>query len=206
VAATELGKMWDGWMVGLSTSYAKTLDLLDNNKGKEAREEFRSQFVPTVKKVYTEAPQTYPPKFSKIDDWCAWVKDFYIMTLKAEKALGSSNPAEARKLLAGIREHLYKLHQETETAAVNDFIFALMSATAKEKPSAQELKALRDKLEKAKLSVKAKSDGDAYVRACKAFLASMDKVLQDQAIDDAELAELRSATASMYRSYGVQFE
>ncbi|HEX2971660.1 MAG TPA: hypothetical protein VHP11_04975 [Tepidisphaeraceae bacterium] len=206
MAATELDKLWDGWVSTLSASNEKTLALLDANQAKAARDEFRTRFVPTVKKIYTEAPQTYPTRFAKINDWCSWVKNLYTVSLKADRALAANNTTEATQLLAALREHFYSLHRETETLKANDWIYAFVTASAKEKPTVDELKALRDAVEKAPLSTKAQANADAFNKAKADWLAQVDPVLKGGSLDASKLQSLRTASDTFYRAFGVQFE
>jgi hypothetical protein len=206
VAAQELDKMWDGWMVSLSGSYEKTVELLEAGKAKEAREEFGARFVPTVKKLYTEAPKTYPVRFAKINDWCSWMKNLYTMSLTAEKALSGDDSAGSKKLLAGLRAHFYGLHRETETLRVNDWIYAFVTAAAKEKPSAEELKAVSKSIGTAQPSVKALANADAFSKARSEWLAQVSTILEDGRIDAGELKTLRTTSDGFYRAFGTQFE
>ena len=57
-------------MLSLSKSYARTLELLDEGKVAEAGANFQKEFVATVKKLYSEAAQTYPLRFKKAENWC----------------------------------------------------------------------------------------------------------------------------------------
>ncbi|MGE5611414.1 MAG: hypothetical protein ACM359_19350 [Bacillota bacterium] len=193
-------------MSTLSDSYEKTQAHLDANRAKEAREEFRTRFVPTVKKIYTEAPQTYPTRFAKINDWCAWVRTLYATSLKAERALASNNIAEAKELLAALREHFYSLHRETETLKVNDWIYAFVTAAAKEKPTVGELKKLRDAMDKADLSAKALADDNGFSKAQADWQAKVDAALKDGSLDSSELQLIRASSETFYRAFGVQFE
>jgi hypothetical protein len=206
VAAQQLDTMWDGWMVSLSASYAKTMELLDANKVREARDEYRMRFVPTVKKLYTEAPKTYPPRFAKINDWCSWAKGLYTMSLAGDKVLAGNDVAASKKTMEGLRAHFYALHRQAETLGVSDWIYAFRVATADAKPTADVLRGLRDKIDKAQLSVKAKVDVEAFRNARAEWLGKVDPILKDGTIDAAELTALRSATEKFYRGFGTLFE
>jgi len=193
-------------MVSLSASYEKTVELLDANKTQEARDEFRTRFVPTVKKLYTEAPKTYPTRFSKINDWCSWAKGLYTMSLSADKVLAGDDAAASKKMLVGLRAHFYGLHRETQTLGVNDWIYAFSLAVAEAKSAPEVLRGLRDKVEKAQLSVKAKGDAGAFNTAKAQWLGTVDPALKDGVIDATELRALRTATEKFYRAFGMQFE
>ena len=193
-------------MVSLSGSYEKTSDFLEAGKGSEAREEFRVQFVPVVKKLYTEAPKTYPTRFAKFNDWCTWVRKLYVMSMTAEKTLAGGDLAASKKALAELRAHFYGLHRETETLKVNDWIYAFIVAANQDSPDTTELRKLCESVEKAQLSTRAKANAEAFNKAKTRWLAQVRGVLQDGAIAPAEVGTLRSASASFYRAFGMQFE
>lgn len=206
MAAKELDTLWDGWVSTLSDSYEKTQAHLEANRVKEARDEFRTRFVPTVKKIYTEAPQTYPTRFAKINDWCAWVRTLYATSLTAERALAGNDSAKAAGLLAALRDHFYNLHRETETLRVNDWIYAFVTAANTGTPAVGELKKMRDSVDKAELSVKAKANGDAFGKAMAEWQATVDAALKDGSLEASELQSIRTASEAFYRAFGVQFE
>ncbi|MCK5644944.1 MAG: hypothetical protein KAJ19_29360 [Gammaproteobacteria bacterium] len=202
----ELDILWDSWVTSLSDSYGRTLDLLDSNKPKESAKEFRNGFVKTIKKLYSEASENYPARFSKGRDWSGWARNLYILTRKCENALRETNTDEARTRLASLREHFYKLHEETDTSKSSDLIYAFRKAARKDKPSIDELKPLRDALEKAKPSMKAKAEQEAFREAGMRWAGRIDSILQDGVIEPSELEPLRTATETFYRSFGLQFE
>lgn len=206
LTAKELDKLWDSWVTSLSDSYGRTLDLLESNKSKEAAKEFCNGFVKTIKKLYSEAAENYPARFSKGRDWGSWTRNLYILTRKCENALRETNTDEARTRLASLREHFYKLHEETGTSKSSDFIYAFRKAAWKDKPSIDELKALRDALEKAKPSNKASADEETFRKARAQWAGRIDPILEDGVIEPSELEPLRTATETFYRSFGLQFE
>ncbi len=201
-----LNVMWDGWMASLSASYAKTTELLEANKLREASEEYRTHFVPVVKKLYTEASTTYPPRFSKISDWCSWARGLYTMSVSGEKVLAGGNAAACKRAMEGLRAHFHRLHRESDTLGISDWIYAFRLATAGDRPTAETLRGLRDKIEGSQLMVKAKVDIEAFRAARAEWLGKVDPILQDGRIDAAELAKLRDATERFYRGYGTLFE
>jgi hypothetical protein len=162
--------------------------------------------VPTIKKLYTETPKTYPTRFSKINDWCSWAKGLYTMSIAGDKVLAGNDVAASKKTMEGLRAHFYALHRETETLGVSDWIYAFRVAAADAKPTADVLRGLRDKIDKAQLSVKAKGDAGAFNTARAQWLGTVDPALKDGVIDATELRALRTATEKFYRAFGMQFE
>ena len=79
MAAEQLDSLWIDWMDRLSSSYDKTLDLLDDGEVEAARLEFQSNFCSAVKAMYSECEKTYPARFEGIEDWCAWIKGLYTL-------------------------------------------------------------------------------------------------------------------------------
>ena len=192
-------------MVALSESYAKTSGLLDAGKTDEAATEFRKGFVQTIKKLYSEASQTYPLRFSKIGEWCGWINGVYILTGKADKALEAKNVDDARKLLADLRKYFYDLHAKTETLKSNDFIYAYLMEATGQAPDAAKLKSTAEALEKAEPSAKAKAAAEAYQKA-RTEWSQAAGISGDGKVDAKTIEPLRKATESFYRAFGIQFE
>jgi hypothetical protein len=96
LASAQLDTLWEGWMNDLSESYATSLDLVEKDKPAEAKDQFSRGFVLTVKKLYSEAGQTYPVRFAKAECWTAWTKKLYVLTRKAEDAFGKGDIDQAR--------------------------------------------------------------------------------------------------------------
>lgn len=192
--------MWNGWMERLANSYGAVLDHQSAGRTKEAAAEFRANYLQVVKKVFTEAPQTYPTRFSKINDWCTWVAQLYVMSVKTDTAL-AGNSADSAKLLEGLRQHFYNLHKETQTLSVSDAIYAFRTEAIAAQPSVEKLKSLKEAVEKAPTSAKARLDGTKFTEA-KAKWATV----VDAAIADGKVPALREATETFYRAYGIQPE
>lgn len=204
MAAKQLDEVWDSQVAILNTSYASTVNLLDQGKVKEAAAEFHANFAQAVKKLYSEAPSTYPERFSKIDDWCSWIKNLYVTSAKADKALAAGNGAEAKKLLGSMRDSFYKLHQETQTQKAPDVAYAIYLESLKDAPDAAAIKALDAKLAEAKPAASAKSGECANARA--EYDKAVAPLLSDGKLDASELPALRSAAKALYKSCGMQFE
>jgi hypothetical protein len=205
LAAQQLDQLWDGWMASLSTSYEKTMDCLAAAKPNEAREEFRTHFQPAIKKLFSEAADTYPVRFAKSKDWCTWTRNLLVLSTKTEKSLAGGAP-DAAQSMASLREHFYKLHEETDTRSASDLIYALHVAAARDRPSVDELKSLRSALSKARPSARIKANPQAFAAAHQEWDGKVDAILKDGAIDSSELAALRAATDGFYRAFGMQFE
>jgi hypothetical protein len=94
LTSKELDKLWDSWVISLSDSYGRTLDLLESNTPKEAAKEFRNGFVKTIKKLYSKASENYPARFSKGRDWRGWARNLYILTRKPPCATTSTRSTE----------------------------------------------------------------------------------------------------------------
>ena len=193
-------------MKSLSDSYAKTLDLLKSNKSQEASQEFATNFVATVKKLFSEVENTYPPKFSKINDWCTWVKQLYRMTVTADKMLKKGDIENSMKMLSMLREHFYNLHMETKTEKTNDYIYAFYVGANKDTQDLKELKSIQEQLDKAELSVKAKSNEKDYKKAKSEWLSKVGELLKADTIASEALTSLRQVTEKFYNDFGIQFE
>jgi hypothetical protein len=206
LAAIELDKVWNETVTTMSTSYGKTLELLDAGKKEEARDEYRGNFLQAVKKLHGEAATTYPQRFAAAKDWCTWVKDLYATSVKVDQLLAAQKAEEARPLLVSLRQAFYDLHEQTNTRSVNDLIHALRVEAAKEEPSAEKMRALRGELERAPASKASKAHAAEYAKARDAWAAKVEPILADGKVEAGEREALRAATEAFYRAYGMAFE
>ena len=193
-------------MVSLSESYIKTLSLLEEGESAEASREFNRGFVPTVKKLYSEAATTYPTRFSRVDDWCAWTKQLYIFTRRAENAFRDGQTEEALEKLSSLREHFYALHVESQTQKSNDYIYDYLVKTRAEQPAVDELNSILILVGNAEPSAKASADLEAYEKARSTWSDRVAPLLEDGAIVPGEIEMLRQVTEEFYRDFGIQFE
>lgn len=192
-------------MSSLSDKHEQMLGFLDAGKVREAAAVYTNQFLPTVKQIYTETPDTYPTRFSKIDDWCSWIKQLYVISVKADKSMNSSSSALAE--LERIRGHFYALHNRSGTLTVSDLIYAFRTEAAKESPALASLQKLHASIvAQPVLSAKAKDNPAAFEAARQAWNAAVNPLLQKNALTADERTALQKATERFYRLYGVQFE
>jgi hypothetical protein len=190
----------------MSAGHDTVLTLLDAKQQKAAQAVFAATVLPNAQNLLKLMPQTYPERFKGINDWCSWIKALEAQAVKADKALAGTDAAEADKAVAAVREQFCKLRQEIKKCNTGDVIALFRITAAKDKPAAADLQALRDAMEKASPSIKAKAEADAYAKARAAWAAKIDPILKDGTVDEKELAELRSATETFYRAFGAQYE
>jgi len=193
-------------MNDLSESYATSLDLLEQDKSAEAKDQFRRGFVMTVKKLYSEAGQTYPVRFAKSECWSAWTKKLYIVTRKAEIAFGKGDLDQARILLPELRRHFYDLHKSVGQQKSNDNIYAFLVMLDDEKLSADKLKSALEAVETAELALKAKAETEVYSQVKTSWKQQVESVLSSGKLDKDQRDQLRVSTAALYGAYGIQFE
>jgi hypothetical protein len=206
LASAQLDTLWEGWMKDLSESYAKSLDLLEQDKPAEAKDQFRRGFVLTIKKLYSEAAQTYPVRFAKAECWTDWTKKLYITTRKAEDAFGKGDIDQARILLPELRRHFYDLHKGVGQQKSNDNIYAFLVMLDDEKLSTEKLKSALDAVENAELAIKAKAGTEAYTQAKTSWKQQVESVLSGGKLDKEQRDQLRVSTLALYKAYGIQFE
>lgn len=193
-------------MTSLSEGYASTLDLLDKDQTEEAKGAFKRSVLLNVKKLYSEVAETYPVRYSKIEDWCAWSRQLYILTRKTDMALDAGDAAKARELLQGIRQHFYNLHQLTGMSKASDHIYSFFNALEANPPSFDKLKTEWDTLENAEPSLLAKSKPDEFKQTIEAWRQQVGLVLQGGSLTPEQINQLRAATEALYKAYGLQFE
>ena len=192
-------------MSAMSEGYVQTLDSLERGGSPDLTFEFRKGLVVPVKKLYAEAAETYPVRFSKVNDWCAWTKQLYILTRKAEDALAQGRMEDAKQDLAALRDHLDALHNETGVIKSNDRLYAFWKALNADTPDLERLKALRKAIEEAEPSAKAKAEADAYEKAKSEWSTQVAPLLDGGALQPEQVKELRERTKTFYRAYGIQF-
>ena len=206
MAAAKLDKLWDSSMLKLSESYVKTSDLLAEGKTEDAAKEFSTNFVVTMKKLYSEAAEVYPLRFSQIDEWCTWTKRVYIWTRRTEEALKSGKREDAEKYLPLFREYFYVMHEESKVLKSNDHLYAFHKELTGESPSADALSKAKAAFEKGEPSMRAKAESEAFDTAKKAWLEQVSPALQGGSLGAEQLEALRAATGPFYREFGIQFE
>ena len=193
-------------MKEMSESYVKTLTFVKAGDMAAADKEFNGNFVAAVKKLYTEAAEIYPVRFSKVNDWCTWTKSFYKLTQRTSKVFVKGQEEVALTFLEGLRDLFYQLHKEAGTLKTNDFVYALRKESRAEKPSTAELKKIADALQKAEDSIKTKEMAAQYTEARALWLKTASEFLNAGTVDSQTLNTLRSATEEFYMLFGVQFE
>jgi hypothetical protein len=201
--------LWDGWMVTLSKSYVKTMDLLEAKKTAEAEQEFRANFTPTVETAFTKVAKTCPPRFSKIEDWPSWAQSLVTKTTKAGEALKPAAKPDVKVSLAALenlRRHFYDLHKLTQTLNSADYIHAFRAELQNPKMKVEELRKILAALETAPAGVQAKAQAEDYAKAKAAWTAKVTPILADGKITPAEMPVLKQATATFYKAFGMWFE
>lgn len=73
-------------------------------------------------------------------------------------------------------------------------------------PMPEQVKVYRSLVEKAEPSAKAKANAEVYEKAQKGWLASVDKILEDNEINQDEMDSLRKETEKFFNEFGIQFE
>lgn len=196
-------------MTALSQSYIRVMTLMKDKKTDEAAQEFRTGMAATVRKLYSEAASAYPQRYSgKIaeDAWSEWSAQLYQKTRKAEDALKKGDAEAAAKLLPELREHVYALHEKTQTRKANDYIYAFYRKAEGDKVQIADLASLAAELDKAQPSLKAKSEAEAYGKAKAEWSGKVEPILKDGKIQRGEQKELQNASEKFYEAFGIQFE
>ena len=226
-----LDELWTGWIAGLTVSYEKTLCSVEAGKRNEACEEFHETFLTTVRCIYSEAAVTAPKRFAQSENWSAWLRHLYALSVKTGKSLRSNSDAPATpssvgkesgeppdcdaaaksdsialRNLDGLRTHFHRLHAETEALNVADRLHTFRECVKDAHPDATKLGILRKALIAATPSTKAKAEKTTFLAARDKWDEALRPILEDGAVDPAELTAVRAATDAFYRAFGVQFE
>lgn len=190
----------------MSKSYVATLDLLEDGEQAQAYEEFRLRFVPTVKRLYSEAARVHPVRFTGIDDWCAWSRKLYVLAQKAQDTMEAGDFEEAKLLLGDIRYHFYALHDQTNTRKANDIIFAFQRYLEGDAPDAAQLDALREEMASAAVPAAAGSRKGEFEAMRAKWVKKADGALTNDGIRRFRRRGLRKATERFYEDFGLLLE
>jgi hypothetical protein len=206
LAADALNESWDKWMKDMSASYSDTLNFIESGKIELAATRFAEKFQSSAKDLYTQSGTVYPPKYSNVNDWCAWTKELYKLTSQTNKALEEKDAKCARELLQKLRIHMFNMHAEAKAMKSNDYIFAFQIEASKDQPSAKILSKFLELTLGAEPSAEASQETDLYAKARTEWSEAVSTILKDDKIEEAERAPLLSATDGFYQKYGIQFE
>jgi len=159
-----------------------------------------------VENLHKLAARTYPPRFSKIDNWCVWMDKFLGTTRLAKTALTSNKPSDAARHLGAIRTHFLNLHRETQMLNASDFVFAFHRAAAVERPRTKDLVSYYKALGTAKPSIKMRAQKEKYEAARAQWSTAVAPILQDGQLAPGEIEVLRQTTEVFYQAFGRTFE
>jgi len=212
LVADQLTTTWDATVGNLSTGYARTRIFLEAGDATNAVREFRTVCRVAVKKLYTEAATTYPPRYAKAGDWCAWMKELYVLAADIEKTLlaWEGGDAEAAKKageqLKALRVHFRTLREKTGQLAVNDYIFTFREEANRENPDLAALKTAKAAIDAAALCYHARTPPNPFKDAKDIWSTSINLILADDQLTPDELQPLRAATKAFYDAYGCHLE
>jgi hypothetical protein len=199
-------------MDALSEGYAQTTEALKKGDAQAALDAYRTKFVVTYKELYSEAAETYPLRFEKMDTWCIWTKDVYVKTVQLEQALTAlpaKDSAEAKTALdnlEALRAAFYTLHEKSQTLSTCDYVYALRTECRKDAPDVAALKKIQEDLSKATPARKAKKQSDEYEKARAAWNTVATPVLEKGEVSKESLKSLRKAGETFYEAFGMQLE
>jgi len=211
--STRLDSLYQDCAVSLSASYRNVILLLDAGKTADAAKEFKTSFVPEVKKFYSESAETAPQRYLKDCNWNAEIKDLYLQTQKTADFLDKGNVKNSRAGLESLREFFYKLHTDNKINLASDAIYAfkkeLDRASAKGSLTKGELVTLGS-LESGVLSaapsVRIKSEKVQFDTKAKAWTEEVNKIFSLSVVDKGQIKKLKDITNGFYLEYGMDFE
>ena len=197
----------------MSQSFIKVNSLLEQDKVKEAGQEFRVGFATQMRKLYSEAAETPPKRYVDDCNWNPKVKELYVKTSRAQAALNKGDAEGAEKLLDSIRTFFYKLHTENKIRLTNDAIHAFMEevnkASRDESLTEEEIAALnklKSEIPKALLSAKVKAKSAVFKKDLQEWSAQVDTLLAEAPVGKVQNGKLKEITESFYKKYGVDLE
>jgi outer membrane protein assembly factor BamD (BamD/ComL family) len=197
----------------MSVSFTKTRKLLEEDKVKEAAQEFRTGFATHMKKLYSEAAETPPKRYEDDCDWNPKVKKLYIKTSKAQAALNKGDAEGAEKQLDAIRTFFYKLHTENKIRLTSDAIHAFMQevnkASKDDSLTEGEIAALNkliSEIPKASPSRRAKAKTAEFKKDLSEWSTQVSTLLAQAPVATEQNGKLKEVTAAFYRKYGLDLE
>jgi len=193
-------------VVRLTTAYQQTQDAVAEGKTANAAAIFAKDFDPLTKSLVRIMPQTYPPRFRRIGDWCAWIEGLSKKSGETLAALRKGDEREVALGLDGLRAHFFNLHRETQLINKSDLIYLFWKSAWGEKPAAESLQQVITLLETAPHSRSTGARGAQFDNLRKTWLAQVEPILKDGNVGPDEIATLRNATDVFYRRFGRDFE
>lgn len=190
----------------MSASFVRTSTLLDDRDTSEAAVEFQTQFIPTMKTLYTNAANTAPERYANVTGWYDWTKYLYLVSVKAQKALEAGNAEEAARNLRLLREHYYLLHDKAGTHKANDFIYEFNRQVNQSEPYVEKLKTAARQVVKAKPMAATRAEKKACKKAVKQWYSGVKKALKDDQLTPEEKQTLEQTSRDLYKAYGMRFE
>jgi hypothetical protein len=203
LAANDLQTVWDAQVPTLNKSYTATIDLLMANKTSDAYAEFHANFVPAIKKVFSEAATSSPERFKSAEDWTAWVRSLYIATIRIDGVLAKGNATDAQLLLNRVHNDFYDLHRQTNTLKANDLAFALNAEVNQANPDLDKVKKLAGQLASAPCPAGSTLQPEQWQSAQTSFAGKINPALKSP---NPDLGVLREAAKSMCDTVGKQLE
>ncbi len=193
-------------MVSLDESHAQTQMLLANGDVSAAAQAFNTGFFATVKKLYAEAGETYPVRYSKASNWCIWTKQLYIHTAQVDKMLSEGQVREASAGLDMVLAYFYTRHADTGTEKTSDILYAFHEHVHEDPIPLEQLVALRVQLDSVDLSALADQDRDAYHESKRKWAKRADKALKKRKLGGWGRRKLRKATDEFHAQYPRLFQ
>ena len=187
--------------------------LLNEGEISNAAKEFRTVFVPEVRKFYLESAQTAPKRY--LDD-CSWnekVRNLYVLTLRTAIYLNGGNVQNSRAGLESLREFFYKLNTDNKIYLAGDAIYAfrkeLNRASTKGILTEAEIAALnslKSNIFQAEPSAAMKAEKEKYEAEAKVWQDKADRILSLSSISENQIKQLQEATGDFYLKYGMDFK
>lgn len=202
----EINATWDASIVRLTNAFVATDNQVKEGKAAQAQETFSKEFHPIARSLFRIMPQTYPPRFGRVNDWCSWIEGLTKQSAKTRTALQSGQAAQMSAALDGIRVHFYNLHREAGALNTSDLIYLFWRTIQKDQPPVKNLQQAIKLLETATPSMRARVYADAFQKAKAQWLGVASSTLADGTLDANELQSLRQTTETFYLQFGRDLE
>lgn len=211
--SARLDTLYSQCTVKLSDSYRKTVLLLDAGKTADASSEFKTSFVPEIKKFYSESAETPPRRYLVDCNWNEKIKNLYVLTQKTAGYLDKGDVKNSGDGLASIREFFYKLNADNKIFTAGGAVYAfrkevdmISSKKSLLKGDVAALNSLKSKIFEVAASSPPKTGKEQFEADAKAWDEQASKLLSALPVDAVRIKKLKEITDGFYLKYGMNLE
>jgi len=211
--SARLDAVYESCVSKLSASYVKVCGLLDGGEVDSAASEFKSNFVPEVKRLSSELGKAAPRRYIRDMKWCSKVTDLRMLTDLAQKSLESGDEKTSRRDLKSIRNFFLYLHTGNRIKLSNDGIYTFKKWVGKipdegglTEDRIEMLRIMKANIQMSVVAGRAKEDEAAFSDDLKEWSAEVENILKEKPSHSEHIAKLKTIANEFYQKYGIDLE